>query len=86
MGSKRYGRAEESRTGAFTAAIQTAQNSPEEYGPHWDGYGKRFGLRLTGIISESLMEAGFGALWDEDPRYFRAEDCEALGRLKNVVK
>src|SRR5215813_7870015 len=52
-------------TSVFTAAIQTAQNRPEEYGPHWDGYGKRFGLRLTGVVSERLMEAGLGALWDE---------------------
>jgi hypothetical protein len=72
-------------TGLFTAAIQTGQNRPREYGPHWDGFGKRYGLRLTGIATERAMEAGLGALWGEDPRYFRAEDHTFHGRFKHVI-
>jgi len=44
-------------TGMFTAGIQTAQNRPREYGPHWEGFGKRYGIRLTGIAAEHVMEA-----------------------------
>jgi hypothetical protein len=55
--------------GVFTAALSTAQNSPEEYGPHWDGYGKRQLLRLPGAAVSNLMEAELGTLWGEDPRY-----------------
>jgi hypothetical protein len=72
-------------TGIFTAGIQTAENRPREYGPHWEGFGKRYGLRLTGVATEHLMEAGLGALWGEDPRYFRAVDHAFSSRVKNAI-
>src|SRR4051794_33160024 len=55
--------------GLFSAGFGTGINSPNEYGPHWDGFGKRYGMRLTGIATSNLMEAGLGAAWGEDPRY-----------------
>jgi hypothetical protein len=72
-------------TGLFTAGIQTAENRPREYGPHWEGVGKRYGIYLSGVATERTMEAGLGALWGEDPRYFRAEDRAFGGRMKKVV-
>ena len=33
--------------GPLSAALGTATNSPEEYGPHLAGFGKRYGMRLT---------------------------------------
>jgi len=72
-------------TGIFTAGIQTAQNRPREYGPHWEGFGKRYGIRLTGVATERVMEASLGALWGEDPRYFPAEDRALQIRMKNIV-
>jgi hypothetical protein len=72
-------------TGIFTSAIQTAENRPREYGPHWDGFGKRYGIRLTGVATEHVMEASLGALWGEDPRYFRAEDHAFSGRMKHII-
>ncbi len=42
-------------------------------------------MRLTGISTGNAMEAGFGALWGEDPRYFRATGQPFKGRLKHVV-
>lgn len=72
--------------GLFSAGIGTALNRPKEYGTHWDGFGDRYGIRLTGIATGNAMEAGFGAIWGEDPRYFRAEGQPFSGRLKNVFK
>lgn len=72
--------------GLFSSAISTAANSPEEYGTHWDGYGKRYGLRLTGVATSNLMEAGLGAIWGEDPRYFRAADGPVGDRIRHIVK
>jgi len=43
--------------GLFLAGIATARDTPEEYGPHWDGFGKRYGMRLTGIATSSVLEA-----------------------------
>jgi hypothetical protein len=71
--------------GAFSAGFGTAMNRPREYGPHWDGFGKRYGMRFTGIATGNLMEASLGALWGEDPRYFRATGQSVKGRIKNVI-
>ena len=72
--------------GVFTAGKQTLTNSPEEYGTHWDGFGKRYGLRLTGRATSNLMEAGIGSLWGEDPRYFREPGQSIKRRLGNIVR
>ncbi|HEY7615282.1 MAG TPA: hypothetical protein VH744_00625, partial [Terriglobales bacterium] len=58
--------------GILSAGLGTARNNPEEYGPTWEGFGKRYGMRLTGVSTGNAMEAGLGSLWGEDPRYFRA--------------
>ena len=71
--------------GILTAGQATAQNDPHEYGPHWDGFGKRYGMRLTGVATEHAMEAGLGALWGEDPRYFRSDDGVYRARIKHVI-
>lgn len=71
--------------GLFTAGFGTALSRPREYGPHWEGFGKRYGMRFTGISTGNAMEASVGALWGEDPRYFRATGQPFKGRMKNVV-
>jgi hypothetical protein len=71
--------------GMFTAGFGTALDRPSEYGPHWDGYAKRYGMRFTGISTGNAMEAALGSLWGEDPRYFRATGESFKGRIKNVV-
>jgi hypothetical protein len=70
--------------GAFTASVGTAIDSPKEYGPHWDGFGKRYGMRFTGVASGNVIEAGLGALWGEDPRYVRVGDKPLKARIGNV--
>lgn len=72
-------------SGLFTAGFGTAINRPREYRPHWEGFGKRYAMRFTGIATGNAMEAGFGALWGEDPRYFRAVGQPFKGRVKNVI-
>ncbi len=71
--------------GFFSAGIGTARDAPHEYGPHWEGFGKRYGMRLTGVSTGNLMEAGLGAVWGEDPRYFPTHDQPFRARLKNVI-
>src|SRR5262249_24191705 len=53
-------------SGAFSAGIGTALDSPEEYGPHWDGFAKRYGMRFTGVMTSHVIEGGLGAIWGED--------------------
>lgn len=71
--------------GLLSAGLGTALDRPIEYGPHWEGFGKRYGMRLTGIVTGNAMEAGIGALWGEDPRYFRTSGQPFRKRIKNVI-
>ena len=72
-------------TGVFTESIATAENSPKEYGPHWDGFAKRYGIRLTGVGTSNTIEAGLGSIWGEDPRYVLAEDRGFGHRVGHIV-
>ena len=72
--------------GPFSAGLSTAFNRPKEYGPHWEGFGKQYGMRLTGISTGNAMEAGLGAIWGEDPRYFRSPDRAFGKRVAYVIK
>ena len=71
--------------GVFSAGFGTAINSPREYGPHWEGFGKRYGMRLTGISVGRAIEAAGGAVTGEDPRYFRTYHAPLSGRAKNIL-
>jgi hypothetical protein len=71
--------------GLFSAGFGTAMDRPREYGPNWEGFAKRYGMRFTGIATGNLLEASVGALWREDPRYFRATGQPVKGRIKNVI-
>ncbi|HKD84761.1 MAG TPA: hypothetical protein VKB58_08440 [Terriglobales bacterium] len=71
--------------GLFSAGFGTAINSPSEYGPHWEGFAKRYAIRLTGVSTSSAMEASLGAAWGEDPRYFHTEHQRLSARVKNVL-
>ena len=72
--------------GLVSAGWGTLFNAPREYGTHWEGFGERYGMRLTGIATSNVMEAGLGAMWGEDPRYVRAPSERFPNRLGHVVK
>lgn len=58
--------------GLAWSGVQTARNKPVEWGPGWEGFGKRFGTRQATRLIGSTVEASVGALWGEDPRYFHS--------------
>jgi hypothetical protein len=68
------------------AAEDTRVNSPKEYGPHWEGFGKRVGIVSANYGVRTVMEAGLGSFWGEDPRYRRTEGQPLVSRLGHVVK
>jgi hypothetical protein len=70
--------------GLFISGWGTWHNEPPEYGPHWEGYGKRYGLRLSVGGTSNVVEASLGSVWGEDPRYRRAEGQPVGRRLAHV--
>jgi hypothetical protein len=72
--------------GTLSAGIGTAHNRPPEYGPRWEGFGSRYGMRLTGVSTGNAIEGSLGALWGEDPRYFRSPDHRFGHRVTYVIK
>ena|ERR1700722_7751297 len=72
--------------GVFIAGIETWRDHPETYGTHWDGFAKRYGARLAAGGTSNALEAGFGSIWGEDPRYYRAAGQPLKARLGHVVK
>jgi len=71
--------------GVWSAGWGTAFNSPEEYGTHWDGFAKRYGMRLTGVSTGNTIEASLGTLWKEDPRYVPSEGKKIIGRIEHAA-
>lgn len=72
--------------GVISAAWGTGFNNPEEYGPHWDGFAKRYGMRLTGVAASNAIEVGLGAAWGEDPRYPAAGSGNLWSRIRHAAK
>jgi hypothetical protein len=69
------------------AAWLTFRDQPREAGPHWGGFAERYGVSVSTTALSNAMEAGLGAIWGEDPRYFRDHAGASLkSRLGRVVK
>ncbi len=69
------------------AAWNTGLNRPHEGGPHWEGFGERYGTSMATNAISNTIEASLGAAWGEDPRYLRAgETAPTKSRLGHVVK
>lgn len=71
--------------GLFTAGWGTLDNEPKSYGPHWEGFGDRYGIRLSGVAVSNTLEAGLGSIWGEDPRYIRARTGPFSARLRHAL-
>jgi hypothetical protein len=69
------------------AAFNTLTDYPKEAGPHWSGFGERYGVSVSTNGLSNGIEAGLGAAWGEDPRYFRAGAGSSFkSRLGHIVK
>jgi hypothetical protein len=65
--------------------INTARNSPEEWGPHWEGFGKRVASGVgRGIIKDSV-QYGLDEAFKLDSYYYRSTDKSVGARIKNAL-
>jgi hypothetical protein len=71
--------------GVVSAGIGTAENHPRAYGTHWEGFADRYGIRLSGIVTSNVTEAGLGAIWGENPRYKPEPEKSFGGRVGSIV-
>jgi hypothetical protein len=72
--------------GVVSAGWGTWRNEPEEYDMHWEGFAKRYGMRLTGVATGNAIEAGLGKVLHEDPRYFPSDLDSKWLRIWNAAK
>jgi hypothetical protein len=72
--------------GVLSAGWGTWRGNPPEYGEKFDGFAKRYGMRLTGVSIGNSIEGALGAIWDEDPRYRRSPSPAFFARVGHAAK
>jgi len=72
--------------GVFSSGWNTAFEAPPEYGDDWQGFGKRYGVRLGSVAIGSVIEGALGAAWGEDPRYSRFGAGPSSHRIGHALK
>jgi hypothetical protein len=71
--------------GVIVGGYQTALKHPPEWGSGWDGFGDRFGLRMSDVALSNAIQGSLGAVWGEDPRYFRQGEGSFGSRIGHAV-
>jgi hypothetical protein len=72
--------------GPLATLWQTGFNTPEEWGRGASGIAKRYAQREADVAISNTLEAGFGALWGEDPRYIRSGRRGIWPRARYAIK
>ena len=63
--------------GVLVAGSQTAFDLPPEWHRSAGGFVRRYIARDAAIATSNSIEAGLGAMWAEDPRYFKCQ-CDGI--------
>ena len=72
-------------TRAAKSGFYTWTNSPEEWGPTWEGFGRRFASSTgTSIIKNSTM-FGLDEVLRVDSRFYRSKKRDIGSRIKNAL-
>jgi hypothetical protein len=68
-----------------SAGYFTWRNSPEEWGDHWEGFGRRFASGMgKGVIKETTMYT-LDEAFKLDSAYYRSKDKRVSARIKNAL-
>lgn len=70
---------------AASAGVSTASNTPEEWGPHWEGFGKRFASNMGTTLVVSTTRYGLGEALKLDSHFYRSKDRSTGAKVKNAV-
>jgi len=67
-----------------TSGIATWGNSPEEWGPHWDGFGKRFASNTGKSVIGNTTKFALDEAFKLDSRYYRSSGGVGA-KIKNAI-
>lgn len=67
------------------AGISTGRNSPEEWGPHWEGFGKRVASGIGRSVIKNSVQFGLDEALKLDSHYYRSENKSVGGKIKNAL-
>lgn len=70
---------------AVGAGISTARNKPEKWGPHWDGFGKRFASNMGRTFVARTTRYGLDEALKLDSHFYRSKDRSAEAKIKNAI-
>lgn len=68
-----------------SAGYGTWQNSPQEWGPHWDGFGKRFASSMGKGIIKQTVTYGLDEALKLDSSFYRSRKRDAGSRVTNAL-
>ena len=68
-----------------SAGLSTWSNEPEEWGPHWEGFGKRFASNMGRSIMKNTMMYGMDEAFKLDSYYYRSTKRDVGSRIKNAM-
>lgn len=69
----------------FTAGLSTARNSPEEWGPGWEGFGRRFASSTGKSAIKNTTIYALDESFKLDSRFYRSQKRDLGSRLKNAL-
>lgn len=72
--------------GVLAATWQMSWDTPREWPRSPVGFSRRYLEREADVAISDTIEAGLGALWGEDPRYFRAPRGTVRSRAAHALK
>jgi hypothetical protein len=72
--------------GVLAATWQMSWDTPREWPRSPFGFSQRYLEREADVAISNTIEAGLGALWGEDPRYFRAPRGSVRSRAGHALK
>ena len=67
------------------AGIETWRNSPQEWGPHWDGFGKRVASGLGKGIVKNSVQFGLDEALTLDSHYYVSKKKSVGARVTNAL-
>ena len=68
-----------------SAGLSTWKNSPEEWGPHWDGFGKRFASNMGRSVMKNTMMYGMDEAFKLDSYYYRSTKKDIGSKIKTAM-